>query len=152
MFPRKPVDVCLCGLVCSNHENKECNGFICSLFPAPAGAPQNVTSTTLNDTAIQVQWEEVPEIDRNGIIISYEVRIFPAQFQNVSYVNVSGSELALVVDELEEFVEYSFTVRTYTSVGPGPFSDVTTSTTDEAKPYIKHPQCYCHISAVGGGA
>ena len=101
-------------------------------FPAPAAAPQNPSSTTLNATAIQVQWEEVPEIDQNGEIIYYEVQVDPARFQNVSYINVSGSELMLVVDGLEEFVEYSFTIRAYTIVGPGPFSVVTTNTTDQA--------------------
>ena len=79
-----------------------------------------------------MQWEEVPEIDRNGIINFYEVQIDPARFQDVSYMNVSGSELVLVVDELEEFVEYSFTIRAYTIVGPGPFSVVTTNTTNQA--------------------
>ena len=106
--------------------------FVCTLFPAPAAAPHNLTSTTINATAIQVQWEPVPEIDRNGQIISYEVRVDHAGFQNVSYVNVSGSELVLVVDGLEEFVEYNFTIRAYTIAGPGPFSVITTSTTNQA--------------------
>ena len=101
-------------------------------FPAPAAAPHNLTSTTINATAIQVQWEAVPEIDQNGQIISYEVRVDPAQFQNVSYMNVSASELVLVVDGLEALVEYNFTVRAYTIDGPGPYSDITTSTTDQA--------------------
>ena len=74
----------------------------------------------------------MPAIHQNGEIISYEVRVDPAQFQNVSYINVSGSELMLVIDRLEEFVEYNFTIRAYTIVGPGPFSVVTTSTTDQA--------------------
>ena len=101
-------------------------------FSAPAAAPQNPSSTTLNATAIQVQWEEVPEIDQNGEIIYYEVRVDPAQFQDIRYESVSGSELVLVVDELEESVEYNFTIRAYTNAGPGPFSIVTTNTTDEA--------------------
>ena len=79
-----------------------------------------------------MQWEEVPEIDRNGNITFYEVQVYPAQFQNVSYVNVSGSEQELVVGGLEEFVEYNFTVRAYTIAGPGPFSAFTANTTDEA--------------------
>ena len=79
-----------------------------------------------------MQWEEVPEIDQNGQIISYEVRVDQAGFQHVSYVNVSGAELVLVVDGLEEFVEYNFTVRAFTIAGPGPFSVITTSTTDQA--------------------
>ena len=72
-------------------------------------------------------------MDQNGAIISYEVRIDPAQFQDVSYVNVSSSELMIVVVGLEEFVEYSFTIRAYTIAGPGPFSIATTSTTDPAR-------------------
>ena len=72
-------------------------------------------------------------MDQNGEIIFYEVRIDPAQFQDVSYVNVSSSELMLVVVGLEEFVEYSFTIRAYTIIGPGPYSVVTTSTTDPAR-------------------
>ena len=74
----------------------------------------------------------MPEIDQNGIITFYKVRIDPAQFQDVRYVNVSGSELVLVVGGLEEFVGYKFTIRAYTSAGPGPFSVNTTSTTDPA--------------------
>ena len=107
---------------------------ISSLFlhVAPAGTPSNPMSTTINATAIQVQWEPVPEIDQNGIITLYEVRVDPAQFQDISYVNLSGSELVLVVDGLEEFVEYNFTVRAYTIAGPGPFGVITTSTTDQA--------------------
>ena len=79
-----------------------------------------------------MQWEPVPEIDQNGWIITYEVQVVPAQLQDVSYVNVSGSELVLVVDGLEEFFEYNFTIRAYTIAGPGPFSVITTSTTDQA--------------------
>ena len=90
-------------------------------------------STTLGTTSIRVQWEVVPEIDRNGEITFYEVQVDPAQFQNVSYENVSGSDLVLVVGGLEEFVNYSFTIRAYTSAGPGNFSIVTTSTTDQAR-------------------
>ena len=101
-------------------------------IPAPDAAPQNPSSTALNATAIQVQWEEVPEIYQNGEIILYEVRIEPPRIENVSYVTVSGSELMLVVDGLEEYVKYRFTIRAYTIAGPGPFSDVTTSATDPA--------------------
>ena len=79
-----------------------------------------------------MQWEVVPEIDRNGIITFYEVQVDPAQFQNVRYENVTGSELALVVGGLEEFVEYNFTIRAYTIAGPGPFSVITTNTTNQA--------------------
>ena len=99
---------------------------------APASAPQNPSSTTINSTAIQVQWEAVAEIDRNGEITFYEVQVDPAQFQNVHLENVSSSALLLTIGGLEEFVQYNFTIRAYTSAGPGPFSIVTNSTTNQA--------------------
>ena len=86
----------------------------------------------LSSTEIRVSWTPPPEIDQNGEITFYEVQVDPAQFQSISYMNVSGSELMLVVGKLEEFVEYSFTIRAYTSAGPGPFSVLTTTTTDQA--------------------
>ena len=114
-------------------------------FPAPAAAPHNLTSATINATAISLQWEAVPHIDQNGQIISYLVRVEPAEFENVSCMNVSGSDLALVVDGLEEFVEYNFTIRAYTIAGPGPFSVITTSTTDQAGEWIA---CECEKNTV----
>ena len=79
-----------------------------------------------------MQWEEVPEIGQNGIITFYEVQVDPAQFQDVSYINVSGLERVLVIGGLEEYVQYNFTIRAYTIVGPGPFSIITTNTTNQA--------------------
>ena len=132
---------CLCRL---EHKKQETIGDFARTCPfpftAPTATPQNPLSTTLNATAIQVQWETVPEIDRNGIITFFEVRVHPVQFQDISYINVSGSELVLVVGGLEEFVEYSFTIRAYTIAGPGKFSDVTTSTTNQAG---KRNACGC---------
>ena len=125
--------MCLCLVLIIQRQGRFYIGlFVYSLYPAPAAAPRNPTSVTINATAIQVQWEPVPEIHRNGRIIYYEVRVDPGQFQDVSYVNVSGSELVVVVGGLEEFLEYAFTIRAYTVAGLGPFGVVTISTTDEA--------------------
>ena len=45
------------------------------------------------------------------------------------YVNTAN--ITTVLANLEEFVEYSIRVRTYTSEGPGPFSPAETARTDE---------------------
>ena len=119
--------------------------FLCWLvclisFPAPAAAPQNPSSTIINVTAVQVQWKEMPEIDQNGQIIYYEVRVDTNQFRDTTYLNVSGSELVLVVNGLQEYVEYGFTIRAYTIAGPGPYSHVTTNIIDPAGEYNMHVQ------------
>ena len=50
-------------------------------------------------------------------------------------VNASG--LVLELTGLEAFVEYSISVRAYTSQGPGPFSDDVTQVTREDGMFIQ---------------
>ena len=45
-------------------------------------------------------------------------------------MNSSLRGMALLT-ELEEYVEYNISVRAYTSVGPGPYSEEVTERTDE---------------------
>ena len=73
-----------------------------------------------------MSWEEVPAIDQNGIIIMYEVQYEPLQTFGVlliQTVNITAPATMMNLTDLEEYVEYSITVRAYTSVGPGPYSD-----------------------------
>ena len=73
-------------------------------------------------------WERVPLIAENGIITQYEIEFNQTTFDEVSMNNVTttmkSSTLEVVLSGLEENVEYSIRVRAYTSVGPGPYSDV----------------------------
>ena len=97
--------------------------------------PQNVVATALSSTEIEVSWEEVPAIDQNGIIIMYEVQYEPLQTFGVlliQTVNITAPATMMNLTDLEEYVEYNITVRAYTSVGPGPYSDPPiTERTDE---------------------
>ena len=79
----------------------------------------------MSSTAIFVTWEEVPSIDANGIITMYEVRYVPLQTFGGLLVTetVTTSSFLLNISQLEEYVEYNISVRAYTSVGPGPYSD-----------------------------
>ena len=77
-------------------------------------------------------WEEVLAIDENGIIINYEVRFEPLEFTETlttSFVNTTN--LAVVLNSLQEYVEYDISVRAYTSIGFGPFSTEITERTFE---------------------
>jgi len=76
-------------------------------------------------TAILVIWNQVPEIDRNGIITQYEVEFNQSTFNEISTNNLTttnSQQLMVELERLEEYVEYSVRVRAYTSVGSGPFS------------------------------
>ena len=84
-----------------------------------------------------IAWEEVPAIDQNGNITDYEIQIEPKETFDgkISTKTVStsnGSILMMVVTGLEECVEYCISVRAYTSVGPGPYSDVIVEKTNPA--------------------
>ena len=101
----------------------------------PDAPPQNVMTVVLSSTSIQVSWEEVPEINRNGIITMYEVLYDPLEtFDGMIYtnsVNISDpSMMYTVLMGLEEYVEYNISVRAYTSAGPGPYSTSITNRTE----------------------
>ena len=81
----------------------------------------------MSSTEIVVLWEEVPAINQNGEINTYEILFVPLETFGgqitSNTVNVSnGSVLMMVLHGLEEYVEYNISVRAYTSAGPGPYS------------------------------
>ena len=70
-----------------------------------------------------MNWTEVPKIDQNGIITQYEVMYEPLMnFSVLTTLTVDTTSLSITLMGLEEYVEYSISVRAYTSVGPGPYS------------------------------
>ena len=105
------------------------------LSPEPSNPPQNVTATVISSTEIIVSWGEVPAINQNGEVTTYEIEYIPLEtFEgqiSTNTVNTSdGSVLMLVLTGLEEYVRYNISVRAYTSAGPGPYSDPVTERTD----------------------
>ena len=79
-----------------------------------------------------VTWDEVPGLDQNGIIIDYEVQIEPLDFPaDIMTDLLTTTNLSMLLTGLEEFVNYNISVRAYTSVGPGPYSDPVTERTLE---------------------
>ena len=78
-------------------------------------------------------WQEVPEIDRNGIILTYEVLYEPQNTFSGLLMSMTRNltEFSLLLTGLQEFNNYSVSVRAYTSAGPGPYSDVVLAMTPE---------------------
>ena len=99
-------------------------------------------------------WEEVPAIDENGIIVNYEVQFEPLEFtETLTTSSVNTTNVAVMVDGLQEYIQYNISVRAYTSVGPGPYSDPVTERTLEDRKLmninilvvIYHSVFYCLI-------
>ena len=77
-------------------------------------------------------WDEIPGLDQNGIVINYEVQIEPLDFPADIFVHpLTTTNLLIRATGLEEYVNYNISVRAYTSVGPGPYSDPVTVRTLE---------------------
>ena len=92
----------------------------------PESSPENITANATSPTTVAVMWGEVPAMDQNGDIIMYEVMYTPLETFGGTVegdtVNVSGSNLSVVLTGLEEYVNYSISVRAFTDVGAGPYS------------------------------
>ena len=98
----------------------------------PGAAPQDLETFIRSSTEILVFWNVVPELDQNGIIINYEVQLEPLGFPADIFVDLlNATDLQERATDLEEFVNYNISVRAYTSLGPGPYSDPVTERTLE---------------------
>ena len=78
-----------------------------------------------SSTKVLVSWEEVPDVDKNGIIVEYEVLYEPQETFDGQIVSssVNSTELSTYLTGLQEFVYYNISVRALTSIGPGPYSE-----------------------------
>ena len=100
-----------------------------------------MTAVNISSTAIRVSWQPLLAIDQNGVITQYEVEFNQTTFSEVSLYNtttVNSTTLMVDLTGLEEYVVYSIRVRTYTSVGAGPYSDVVMERTQEDCTYFLH--------------
>ena len=92
---------------------------------ASIAAPINVTAITVTPTSINISWNGLL-LNNCVIITAYEVQ-YTWPLDNgqlgISYMNTSGAQTYLILNSLQECVQYSISVRAYTSQGPGPFSN-----------------------------
>ena len=90
-----------------------------------------------------VSWDEVPLIDRNGIVTNYEVLYEPLEtFEGaIMAMEVNTTNTSTTLSGLEEFVMYDISVRAYTSEGPGPYSEEIARRTLEDGMFIMYCEC-----------
>ena len=93
-------------------------------FTAPSGPPVIVMPPIVSSRSITVNWTEIPCIQRNGRIIRYEVEFGPSGIGNISGRSFTANELT-------PFTNYTFQVHGVNSAGPGPYSNLTITTSEE---------------------
>ena len=104
---------------------------LCKPFSAPTAAPVNVRGRNLSSTSILVEWGDVPEPERNGIILSYTVtyEVPPGAPPQRQIVNASTRQATLT--GLNKFTEYKIAVFANTSKGSGIRNEPIRVKTDE---------------------
>lgn len=101
-------------------------------FSVPGQAPGQVLARALSPTSISVGWNQLQEIERNGIITNYEVKYSNSDGLTTLQATGTGTVLSIGLMDLAIAENYSIQVRAYTSVGPGPYSDTITVMTPES--------------------
>ena len=100
-------------------------------FLEPNAPPANVKGNNSSSTSILVQWDEVPENGKNGIIKGYNItyKDWRTGVEKTQTVNASASQVDLT--GLNKFTKYNISVLAFTVKGGGPLSSTITVTTDE---------------------
>ncbi len=115
----------------------------------PSSSPINVTIISVSLNSIGVMWEDVPEIEENGVIIAFEILYIPLETFNgklvSELVNTSASNRTITLSNLQEYVFYNISVRAYTSVGVGPFSSFITQRTSEDSKFCEVLDQNCNM-------
>ena len=84
----------------------------------------------LSSMEVVVSWLKVDPVHQNGIITVYEVDYQPlTDFGSEDVTRVNTTNTTIVLMDLHESVQYNITVRAFTSVGGGPFSNPVASIT-----------------------
>ena len=78
-------------------------------------------------------WDEVVPIDQNGVITMYEVMYTPLEdFDGTIMTRTTNvNDLSVLLMDLEEYVNYTISVRAFNNAGAGSYRDPETVLTNE---------------------
>ena len=104
-------------------------------FSVPTGSPIDVQGHNTSSTSILVQWGNVPESQRNGIIANYIVTYqVPSEGdEQTKVVNATATQVTLM--GLNEYTVYSIRLSASTFKGVGPKSESKEVRTDQDSKY-----------------
>ena len=97
----------------------------------PNAPPAYVQGHNTSSTSIYVDWDSVPVVNQNGIILTYTVkyRALPGGIPQTAVINAPSTHDTL--SSLKEYTNYSILVFASTEKGDGNASDSIIVITDE---------------------
>ena len=106
--------------------------FECFFFLlAPSFGPDNFVTTELNETTFNISWAPLPVEKSNGIVVLYEANAELVATRGcsrrtaASSKGVNTTKTFAVLYNFLTCSQYSFSVRAFTAVGPGPYGPAT---------------------------
>ena len=108
----------------------------------PNAPPANIQGHNTSSTNIWVDWETVPVVYQNGIILTYAVtfRALPVISQT-AVINASSTCTHVTLKGLKKYTKYRIFLFASTAKGDGNASDPITVTTDEDSKLLKALKC-----------
>ncbi|PFX22499.1 Receptor-type tyrosine-protein phosphatase F [Stylophora pistillata] len=92
----------------------------------PSRGPQEVSSSAVNSSNINITWLGIPREAAYGNIIRYEARLSVLEnctgIQSAYHATINTSTTYVLVTGLSWCAKYEVSVRGYTAAGPGPYS------------------------------
>lgn len=109
------------------------SNWIVVLYPslAPSGAPQSIMMSSIDETSISIQWDNVECEQRNGEIEGYYVTYYPRESNttgerfDITVFGTMESNRTFLASELQPRTNYTFEVKAFRSNEVGP--SITTS-------------------------
>ena len=96
--------------------------YLCTIFPAPTGAPEGLTHTLVDNTSINVMWDTVPCPHQRGPITGY--KLFYSDGTDNAIVDILGGNHRLhYIRGLTPSTRYTIAVAAVNDGGTGPYSD-----------------------------
>ena len=108
---------------------------------APNDTPQNVTTVSLSPISIRVTFYPPPGIDQNGLITSYNISYTGELFDTVTrfatvpitnQIYPAVTQVSFDLTGLQEYNNYTISVRAINGVGSSEFTTGVIQITDEA--------------------
>jgi hypothetical protein len=111
---------------------------------APMSAPTNVRVEAVSSVELYVSWDEVSPVDQNGIITTYEVFSIPETTFDDALLSqaINTTNMSLFLFDLHPYVNYTISVRAYTSAGFGPSNIVVQITPEDSRFFFIYMTLY----------
>ena len=93
----------------------------------PSHGPEDISSSAVSSAKFNITWRGLSREVANGIIINYEVRLSVVEncteIKSSHNSTINTTTTYVIVTGLSLCAKYEVSVRGYTVVGPGPYSN-----------------------------